>query len=112
MVRGEIWTAVWPADPKAVERPVLIVSNNIRNQNPRLLDVVVAKLTSAERADGRHKLVNPAEDLIVTLRKASIVRCSSLYSIEKSILGRKLAQLTLQQMKEIDSKLRVVLDLN
>lgn len=112
MLRGEIWTAVWPADPLKKERPVLVVSNNIRNQDTRLHDIVVAKITSLERANGTKKLVNSSEDFVFKLRNDSIIRCASLYSIEKTILKRHLTQLTAQQMKEIDVRLKVVLDLN
>jgi len=112
MLRGEIWTAVWPADPDKKERPVLVVSNNLRNQNGRLLDVVVAKITSAQKADGSKKLVNLAEDVVMTLKKASLIKCGSLFSIEKSTLQRKLQQLPPAQMKDVDAKLKVVLDLN
>ena len=112
MLRGEIWTAVWPSDPESKERPVLIVSNNLRNQDARLLDVVVVKITSAERANGSKKLINPAEDVIVTLKKSSLIKCGAVFSVEKTTLRRRLQQLTPSQMKEVDSKLRVVLDLN
>lgn len=112
MQRGEIWTAVWSADPSKKERPVLVVSNNLRNQNARLLDVIVAKITSAERADGSKKPVNPAEDVVITLRKPSIIKCGALFSVEKSTLQRKLTQLGPAQTKEVETKLRTVLDLN
>jgi mRNA-degrading endonuclease toxin of MazEF toxin-antitoxin module len=112
MLRGEIWTAVWPSDPKQKERPVLVVSNNIRNQNARFLDLVVVKITSAERTDGTKKLINPAEDVITTLKKQSLIRCGSIYAIEKVTLKRKLQQLTSAQMADVDAKLKVVLDLN
>jgi mRNA-degrading endonuclease toxin of MazEF toxin-antitoxin module len=112
MVRGEIYTVIWPSDPQKKERPVLIVSNNLRNQNARLLDIVVSKITSAERADGTKKLINPAEDVVITLKKSSLVKCGALFSIEKNSLNRRLGLLTPAQMKEVDAKLKVVLDLN
>lgn len=112
MLRGEIWTAVWPADPEQKERPILIISNNLRNQNSRLLDVVVAKITSLERKDGSKKLVNPAEDLVIKLKKESIIRCASLYSIENATLKRKISLLALPQMRDIDVRLKVVLDIH
>ena len=112
MLRGEVWTAVWPADPKRTERPVLVVSNNIRNQSAQLLDVVVARITSAERADGSRKPVNPAEDLPIALKKASIVKCGAIFSLEKTALRRRLQQLAPAQMRDVDARLKVVLDLH
>ncbi len=112
MLRGEIWTAVWPADPSKKERPVLVVSNNLRNQNSILLDVIVAKITSAERADGSKKLVNSAEDVVITLKRPSIIKCGALFSVEKPTLQRKLTQLSSAQIKDVETKLRTVLGLN
>ena len=111
MVRGEVWAAVWPADPGKKERPVLVVSNNIRNRNPYLLDVVVAKVTSAERAAGSIKPINPAEDEAIVLKKASIVKCAALFSVEKSTLRRKLTDLSPGLMTQVDAKLRNLLNL-
>lgn len=112
MLRGEIWWAKWPTDPTAKPRPVLIVSNNLRNAAPNLLDIVVVKLTSRLRDDGTKKPVNAAEDVLVTLKKETIIRCSSIFSIEKAILQSRAGQLPLIVMKAVDEKLRHVLDLN
>jgi mRNA-degrading endonuclease toxin of MazEF toxin-antitoxin module len=112
MLRGEVWIAAWPNDPKAKPRPVLIVSNNFRNSAPNLLDVVAVKLTSLYRDDGRKKPTNPAEDVIFKFKKETIIRCSAIYALEKSMLRNKVAQLPLATMKEVDERLKHVLDLN
>lgn len=112
MLRGEIWWAKWPADPAAKPRPVLIVSNNLRNAAPNLHDIVVVKITSLLRDDGAKKPVNPAEDVIVTLKKDSIIRCASIFSIEKIMLRSRGAQLPIAAMKLVDEKLKHVLDIN
>ncbi len=111
MLRGEIWWAKWPTDPTAKPRPVLIVSNNLRNAAPNLHDLVVVKLTSLERTDGTRKPTNPAEDIIVTLKKETIIRCGSIFSIEKTMLQSRGAQLSIAAMKMVDEKLKRVLDL-
>lgn len=112
MLRGEIWWAKWPNDPKAKPRPVLIVSNNLRNSAPNLLDIVVVKITSLFRDDKTRKPLNAAEDVVVTLKKESIIRCSSIYSIEKSMLESRGGQLPIAAMKLVDEKLKHVLDVN
>lgn len=112
MLRGEIWFGIWPNDPEKKQRPLLIVSNNHRNGAQNVQDVVVVKLTSLERLNGSHKLINEAEDLVVKLKKETIVRCGAIYSIEKKFLKNKAKQLTLQQMNTVDSKLKTVLDLH
>jgi mRNA interferase MazF len=111
MLRGELWVAVWPNDPNAKPRPVLIVSNNNRNQKSNFLDVVVVKVTSLFASNGKKKLVNSAEDVEIKLKQDSIIRCGSIYSIEKTILNKKIKQLTLAEMTEVDEKLKTVLDI-
>ncbi|MBI2606012.1 MAG: type II toxin-antitoxin system PemK/MazF family toxin [Deltaproteobacteria bacterium] len=112
MLRGEVWYAVWPNDPKRRPRPVLIVSNNLRNSAPNLLDVVAVKLTGLYRTDGTKKPANPSEDVIIKFKKETIVRCAAVYSIEKSSLKSKVLQLSFQTMSEVDERLRNVLDLH
>ena len=112
MVRGEIWYAVWPTDPGRKARPVLVISNNHRNSARNLLDVVVVKLTGLYRDDGSKKPTNPVEDVVIKFKKETIIRCGAIFSIEKSILTSKVALLSTATMKEVDEKLRHVLDLN
>jgi mRNA-degrading endonuclease toxin of MazEF toxin-antitoxin module len=112
MLRGEIWFGVWPNDPDKKPRPLLIVSNNHRNQAKYILDVVVVKLTSLQRSDGSDKPVNPAEDFVLTLKKKTIIRCASIFSVEKSFLRNKVTELTMAQMKEIDQRIKTSLDLH
>ena len=90
---------------------MLVISNDIRNRSSHLLDVVVAKITSAERADGSSKPVNRAEDVPIVLKKASLIKCAAIFAVEKSALRRRLLQLAPSQMAQVDAKLKNVLDL-
>ncbi|MBK7891793.1 MAG: type II toxin-antitoxin system PemK/MazF family toxin [Bdellovibrionales bacterium] len=112
MLRGEIWWGVSPSDPAKKPRPLLIVSNNHRNQAPNIQDVIVIKLTSLERANGSKKPVNPVEDYVVTLKKETIVQCAAVFAVEKKILTSKANQLSREQMKEIDERIKNALDLH
>ena len=112
MLRGEIWYTAWPTDPNSTVRPVLIVSNNLRNSAPNLLDMVVVKLTSLYRDNKTKKVTNPHEDVIVKFKRETIIRCASIYTIEKSLLKNKVTQLSINTMKEVDERLKHVLDLN
>jgi mRNA interferase MazF len=112
MLRGEVWIGIWPNDPKKTPRPLLIVSNNHRNKAKYILDVVVVKLTSLQRQDGSDKPTNPAEDLVLNFKKSTIIRCASIYAVEKSLLHKKVNQLTPNQMKDVDQKLKTALDLH
>jgi mRNA-degrading endonuclease toxin of MazEF toxin-antitoxin module len=112
MLRGDIWLGVWPNDPRKTLRPLLIVSNNLRNRAPNLLDVVVVRLTSLENSKGQTKPTNPSEDVIISLRKPTIIRCASIFAVEKTYLKKKLTQVSSADMERVDLCLRTVLDLN
>jgi mRNA-degrading endonuclease toxin of MazEF toxin-antitoxin module len=112
MLRGEIWWGIWPSDPGKKPRPLLIVSNNHRNQAPKIQDIIVIKLTSLERADGSKKPVNPAEDYVVTLKKETIIQCAAVFAVEKKILTSKASQLSIAQMKEVDERIKNAFDLH
>jgi mRNA-degrading endonuclease toxin of MazEF toxin-antitoxin module len=112
MLRGEIWLGIWPNDPEQKPRPLLIVSNNLRNQAPNLLDINVVKLTSLQNSNGKDKPINPSEDVVITLKKPTIIRSASIFTIEKSSLTRKLVQLSVADMLKVDSCLKTVLNLN
>lgn len=111
MKRGEIWLAKWPTDPTAKVRPVLIVSNDMKNSNVGIHDVNIAKITSLQKSNGQSKAINKAEDIIIKLKKDSIVRCGSLYTIEKSFLNRVIHKLTLQELDLVDTCLKNALAL-
>lgn len=112
MNRGEIWLGIYPGDPSKKARPLLIVSNNIRNLNARLLDIVVVKLTSLVNSSGKIKPTNLAEDVVINLKKSTIIRCSLVFTVEKLTLRNKLSQLSIVDMNKVDACLKTVLDLS
>lgn len=111
MKKGEVWAGVWPNDPDQKERPLLIVSNNYRNSAKNLDDIVVVKLTYLYREDGSKKITNPSEDVIETFKSETIIRCASIYSIEKKNLKRRLAVLGPNIMSKVNECLKIVLNL-
>ncbi|MCC7404952.1 MAG: type II toxin-antitoxin system PemK/MazF family toxin [Bdellovibrionales bacterium] len=111
MLRGEIWLGVWPADPQQTPRPLLIVSNNLRNRASRLHDVVVLKLTSLKTSTGQTKPTNPSEDVVITLKKPTIIRCAAIYAVEKSYLTKKLTQISADELAKVEACLKIVLAL-
>ncbi len=111
MRRGEVWLGVWPHDPQQKPRPLLVVSNNLRNQAPNLLDIIVVKLTSLHRRNGSQKPTNPSEDVIHTFKKPTIIRCSAIYTVEKPYLKKKVQHVPTKVMKQVDACLKVTLGL-
>ena len=53
-----------------------------------------------------------AEDLLITLKKPTIIKCGSIYSVEKSFFKNRAGQLSVEQMHEVDLKIKNVLDLH
>ena len=54
----------------------------------------------------------PAEDVIVKFKKDTIIRCAAIYALEKSMLSNRVMQLSIATMKDVDERLKHVLDLN
>lgn len=111
MQRGEIYTAIWPNDPSIKPRPVLIVSNNLQNNNSAYQDILVCKITSYLDDTNNPKKINSAVDKIITLKKQSIIQCSKIFTLNKTDLVKQIGQISIQDMKDVDRKLKVALDL-
>ena len=112
MNRGEIWSAIWPNDPLEKLRPILIVSNNYRNSTLGLKDIIVLKITSVSRTDGSLKYINRHEDMVIMLKKKSIIQAGAIFSIEKKYLRKFHLRLTYEQINEVDARLKTTLALN
>ncbi len=111
MLKGEIWLSSWPTDPESKIRPVLIISNNFKNLNNRLLDINIVKLTSLQRSNGTIKTINSAEDIIITLKKQTIIKCGSIYTIEKKNLHKRIHTINNIELDNVNFCLRNALDL-
>ncbi len=111
MLRGEIWWGVWPNDPQKKKRPLLIVSNDFRNQSTQIRDVIVVKLMSLQRSDGSQKPTNAAEDLVLQFKKPSIIRCGAIFTVEKQFLLAKADQISPQNLVHVGELLKNALDL-
>lgn len=112
MLRGEVWWGAWPNDPERKRRPLLIVSNNFRNQAPNVRDVTVVKITSLHKFDGTKRIVNGAEDVVVKFKKPSVIRCGAIFTVEKRWLEQKALQISAEIIQQVDACLKTTLDLN
>lgn len=113
--KGDIVSAIWPNDPKKIKRPLVIVSNNTRNSITGLQDIIVVKVTSERKKNGNIKPFNEVEDLKITVKKPSYIKCGSIFTIEKKYIkgfyDNKIQRVGSAKLKEMDSKLKIVLDL-
>lgn len=110
--RGEIWTGTFSADTLQKTRPLLIVSNDDVNSNDKLLDVIVVKIVSMIKPDGKIVITNPEEDILIKLKKESIIQCGKISVIEKRDLVRMVTQITSAELRQVDRCLKNALALS
>ena len=99
--RGEVY---WGPGKKKI-RPLLIVSNNLRNQYSN--DVVVIPGTTQNTST-----VYPIEVLVEKgFSKPTKFQADSIFTIEKTELGERITSLSAEIMEDINRALQIELDL-
>ena len=84
-LRGEIWFVELPTDPSGKgRRPVVIVSSDGRNKNPRANTALVAPLTTTIRKDVPTQIYLPAGE--TGLQEDSCVRGENITVVRKDTL--------------------------
>lgn len=109
-LRGEVWMLNF--DPirgheQAGTRPALILSVDAFNSGPADL-VIVLPITSRSRGVRSHVEVQPPEG---GLSIVSYIKCEDVRSVAKIRLQRRLGEISLKTMAEVEDKLRILLDL-
>lgn len=109
-LRGEIWLA--DLDPtrgheQAGRRPVLVLSEDVFNQGPAGL-VIVVPLTSTLRRIPSHIRLSPPEG---GQKNESAALCEAIRSISKDRLQRKWGTVGPAKMRLIEDTLRILLRL-
>ncbi len=108
--RGDVWLAdlnPTRGHEQAGQRPVLVVSEDLFNQGPAGL-VIVLPITSTHRGIPTHVPVAPPEG---GLKNASVILCDSIRSISKVRLSRRLGSVSAAVMVEIEDRIRILLAL-
>jgi mRNA interferase MazF len=90
-------------------RPAVVVSANSLNQS--LDDVMVVPCTSnTQRSIARHQyLITGDETLSVGIRVDSVVKCESIFTLNQSMILRKLGSLSDEMIGRVDDCLRAAL---
>jgi mRNA interferase MazF len=112
VTRGEIWWADLP-DPRGSEpgfrRPVLVIQSNSFNRS-RIQTVIVAVISSNLRlADAPGNLLLPAS--ATGLPRDSVVNVSQVLTLDRSFLTEEVGKLPSRLLTEVDTGLRLVLEL-
>ena len=113
MIRGEIW---WADLPKPIgslpgkRRPVLVIQSDQINRSS-IATVIVAAITSnmdLGKLPGNLLLEKGDSNL----GKSSVVNFSRIFTVDKSWLTESVGMLSKSIRRSIDSKLRLVLDID
>ena len=109
-LRGEVWTA--RLDPivgheQAGTRPCLVVSTDRLNRGPAEL-VVVVPLTRSNRNVPLHVRVDPPDGGV---KDRSFAMCESIRSISTSRLQHRWGIVPSAVLREVEDRLRILLDL-
>jgi mRNA interferase MazF len=108
--RGEVWVAgLNPVRGReqAVTRPVLVISDDLFNQGPAEL-IIVIPVTTADRGVPSHVPVRPPEG---GLKKPSYVMSEAVRSLSKSRLAHKLGRVSSETMLRVEDCLRILMRL-
>jgi mRNA interferase MazF len=112
MLRGEVWWASIPmrrGDSK--RRPMLIVSDDVFNRNPRYPKVMVVHLTSVRRAEGPFDWEVMVPKGTAGLERPGTVKCAEVYTLWKEQLRGGVGTLPRALMQKIDRALAIALGL-
>lgn len=92
-------------------RPAVIVSANHLNQI--LDDVMIVSCTSNTNRPltVTQYLITRDEILLTGIRVESVIRCESIFTLNKSMILRKLGSLSLEAMNQVNRCLMVALEL-
>ncbi len=93
-------------------RPAVIVSKD--ENNSRLDDVMIAPCTSniSRQREATQYLIEGEEISRAGIRVASVVRCESLFTVNKSMILRVLGRLSSTGISHVDECLKNALDLD
>lgn len=89
------------------QRPALVVSADALNRSPAGL-VIVAPITGTDRGIPAHVKVAASEG---GLSKASVIMADQLRTISRRRVARRLGAVSSLTMRQVEDRLRLVLDL-
>lgn len=108
--RGEIWRVNWnPArgSEQAGKRPALVIQNDIGNE--KAATTIVAAISTTVRIYPMNVKIEPHQS---GLEKTSIVKGGQILTVDKKRLEKRIGRLSAAKMKEVDTAIRLSLDLD
>src|SRR5437588_6909837 len=110
--RGEIWDVNWSPGRGAEQqgtRPALIIQNDRGNASSSYPLTIVASMSRTERELPLHVRISPSPANGLT--NETDVKCEQLLTIEKSRLLRRRGTISDEEMRHVDTALRLSLNL-
>jgi mRNA-degrading endonuclease toxin of MazEF toxin-antitoxin module len=111
MLRGEVHWASVPTRGPSKRRPMLIVSDDVFNRNPRYPKVMVVHLTSVRRVEGPFDWEVTVPKGTAGLQRPSTIKCAEVYTLWKDQLLGTLGTLPRATMEKVDRALAIALSL-
>src|SRR5689334_12323979 len=108
--RGEIWDVNWSPGRGAEQqgtRPALIIQNDRGNASASYPLTIVASMSRTERELPLHVRISPTPEN--GLSDFTDVKCEQVMTIEKSRLLRKRGSITSEELRRVDTALRLSL---
>src|SRR5438270_10795366 len=110
--RGEIWDVNWSPGRGAEQqgtRPALIIQNDRGNLSVNYPLTIVASMSRTERELPLHVRIAPSEENGLT--DYTDVKCEQVMTIEKSRLLRRRGSISAEELRRVDTALKLSLSL-
>lgn len=108
--RSEVWTVNLnpvKGHEQAGHRPVLVISVDAFNHGPAGL-VVIIPITTKEKGIPFHVVISPPEGGV---SKKSFIKCEDIRSVSTERLSKCLGTVSLETLKAVEERLKILLDL-
>ncbi len=90
-------------------RPVLVISSE--NFNRISQDVIVLKITSSQQFEGYEVKLTQHDLIEGKLKKESYVHCHTVFTVEKNLIIKKIAEINEEKKDEVKEKLSKIFEL-
>ena len=101
------WNSPSPTTLERSSRPVLVVSSNKFNEISN--DLIVLKITGSPHFEEFQVELDGGDLLWGKLKKKSFIDCSSVFTIEKSLIIKSIGEVCPEKMGEVKETLKRVL---
>jgi mRNA interferase MazF len=113
--RGDVVIIDWPFTSGAGSkpRPALVIQND--RDNARLVNVIVAMITSRTHRSGEPTQVlidvSTPDGQRTGLHRASVVNCANLFTVEQTKILHTIGKLSAALTQQVDAALKAALEL-